>query len=306
MLSVLLATHNGADTIDRTLAAMSKLDAPEGGWKLVIVNNASTDDTESRILKWRELLPLEYVIEPKLGKSNALNTGFAHAEGDFIVMTDDDVLPDRQWLTEWRRVADAWPEISVFSGAIIPEFDGGRPQWPLSESSFTALYGMTPARAEGRIEPINVAGANLAVRQSVIGNGSRFGEGFLVGANGLMGEDSDFVARLSAEGHAVGFAPTAKVGHIVHRHQTSWHWIHRRFFRHSRSIFMAEDVRRDEATKRYLVRYPWWRIRKAARLAACLLAAAVSFDKNRILRQSQPLAYHLGALWQASVLLRRK
>src|ERR1700742_2227327 len=120
MLSVILATHNGADTIDRTLAAMSAMDTPEGGWKLVIVNNASTDDTESRILKWQGRLPIDYIVEPRLGKSNALNTGFSHAEGDFIVMTDDDVLPDRHWLAEWRRVADAWPDISVFSGAVIP------------------------------------------------------------------------------------------------------------------------------------------------------------------------------------------
>lgn len=306
MLSVLLATHNGADTIDRTLAAMSGMDVPDGGWKLIVINNASTDDTEAHILKWRDRLPLDYVVEPKLGKSNALNTGFSRAEGDFVVMTDDDVLPGRNWLTEWRRVADAWPEISVFSGAVVPAFDGGEPTWPLSESGYTALYGMTPARAEGRIAPINVAGANLAVRRSIISNGSRFGENLMVGPGGLMGEDSDFVTRLSNQGHAIGFAPTARVGHIVHRYQTSWHWIHRRFFRHSRSMFMLEDVRRDEASKRYVFRYPLWRIRKAARLAFCLLPAMISLDKKRILRQSQPLAYHLGALWQAWVLLRQR
>ena len=118
--------------------------------------------------------------------------------------------------------------------------------------------------------------------------------------------DSDFVARLAAQGHAVGFAPTAKVGHIVHKQQTSWHWIHRRFFRHSRSMFMAEEVRQDETTKRYQFRYPLWRIRKAMRLTACLSVAMLSFDKSRILRQSQPLTYHLGALWQAWVLRRQK
>ncbi len=58
MISVLMATHNGADTIGRTLAAMSELEAPADGWKLVIVNNGSTDDTEAHILKWRERLPL--------------------------------------------------------------------------------------------------------------------------------------------------------------------------------------------------------------------------------------------------------
>src|SRR5690606_12127703 len=46
MLSVLMATHNGADTIERTLAAMSVMEPPAGGWTLIVVNNASTDDTE--------------------------------------------------------------------------------------------------------------------------------------------------------------------------------------------------------------------------------------------------------------------
>ena len=85
MLSVLIATHNGADTISRTLAAMSKLEAPSGGWKLVVVNNASTDETESLILQWRGKLPLKYVIEPQIGKPAAMNSALEHAEGDLII-----------------------------------------------------------------------------------------------------------------------------------------------------------------------------------------------------------------------------
>ncbi|MGZ5928164.1 MAG: hypothetical protein ACXWLX_03025, partial [Rhizomicrobium sp.] len=43
---------------------MSELDVPEGGWKLIVVNNASTDDTEARIRKWQNRLPLQYLVEP--------------------------------------------------------------------------------------------------------------------------------------------------------------------------------------------------------------------------------------------------
>jgi glycosyltransferase involved in cell wall biosynthesis len=306
MISVLMATHNGADTIGRTLQAMSALDAPKDGWEFLVVNNASTDGTEAIVRKWQDRLPLRYLVEARLGKSKAMNTALAQAQGDFIVMTDDDVLPDKDWLTEWRRVADAWPQCSVFGGAVVPEFDDLQPKWQLPQSSFTALYGMTPPRAEGEIEPIDIAGANLAVRGLIINGGFKFDENFLVGTNGLMGEDTDFVKRLWTQGHAVGFAPTARVRHIIHKHQLSWHWIYKRFFRHGRSMFMLEDVRLDESSKRLLFRYPRWRIWRALLSTFRLTIAAFRLDGARILQHSHALANDLGALWQASVLLLRK
>jgi glycosyltransferase involved in cell wall biosynthesis len=302
MLSVLMATHNGADTIERTLAAMSELEPPPGGWRLVVVNNASTDDSEARILKWRDRLPLDYVIEPALGKSNAMNTALDHAAGDFIVMTDDDVLPDRDWLVQWRRAADAYPHCSVFGGAIAPQFDDAPPPWPMPQTCLTVLYAQTPPHAEGEIEPVDVSGPNMAVRRSVADQGWRFAASFMVGANGLMGEDSDFVRRLAAAGHKVGFAPRARVRHIVHKHQTSWWWMQRRFFRHGRTMFVFDDVRRDAASGALQFDFPRWRIRRAGLLMLKLLLAAATMNHARLFMLSRALAYDLGALKQARLM----
>ncbi len=305
MMSVLLATHNGADTIDRTLAAMSELEAPSGGWKLVIVNNASTDDTQTRILKWRDRLPLEYFVEPRLGKSRAMNTALAHAQGDLIVMTDDDVLPDRNWLIEWRRAADVMPQCSVFGGAILPEFGDFPPAWPMPRTSLTVLYAQTPDHAEGEIEPVDVSGPNMAIRKSVYDSGHRFEENFMVGKYGLMGEDSEFVRRTWESGFRTGFAPHARVRHIIHKEQMSWRWIHRRFFRHGRTMFMFEEVRQDKISKRLDFSFPRWRIRRAAATFLQLLLVAPSLNRERIFKRSRSLAYDLGALRQAWILSRQ-
>lgn len=303
MLSVLLATHNGSDTIERTLAAMAELRAPPGGWKLVVVNNASTDDTEALILKWRDRLPLDYVVEPRLGKSAAINTALTRAEGDFFVMTDDDVLPDSDWLVEWRRVADAYPQCSVFGGAIIPEFDGAPPAWPMPEWCHTVLYGKTPCYAEGEIAPENVSGANMCIRRAVYEAGWRFGEGFMVGSQGLMGEDADLVRRLASQGLKVGFAPTAVVRHIIHRRQVSLGWMQKRFFRHGRTMFMAEDVRQD--ADRLVFAFPWQRMLRALRSMGRLVLASPGGDKAEMFRQMTTISYDLGAIKQALVLSRR-
>jgi GT2 family glycosyltransferase len=306
MISVLMASHNGADTIGRTLEAMSALDAPKDGWELLVVNNASTDGTEAIVRKWQDRLPLRYLVEVRLGKSKAMNTALAQAQGDFIVMTDDDVLPDKNWLTEWRRVADAWPQCSVFGGAIIPEFGDHPPRWPLPRVSLTVLYAQTPDQPEGEIAPADVSGPNMAIRQTVYESDHCFDEKFLVGKYGLMGEDSEFVRRASEAGYRIGFAPQARVRHIIHKEQMSWRWMHHRFFRHGRTMFLFEEGRENKTTGELEFAFPRWRIRRAAASLLHFILAAPSFDRGRLFKHSRALAYDLGAIRQAMILRRQK
>ncbi len=301
-LSVLMATHNGADTLERTLRAMSELIAPAGGWRLVVVDNASTDETAEILARWRERLPLACISEPVLGKSTAMNTALKQATGDFIVMTDDDVLPDGDWLVEWRRVADSYPQIDLFGGAIIPHFDSGPPVWNMPEACLTVLYAQTPQLAEGEIAPYDVSGGNMAIRSALRDEGWGFGGGFMVGGSGLMGEDSDFVRRVAAAGHKVGFAPTARVGHIVNAEQTRWLWIQKRFFRSGRAMFVFDDLKRDDKGRALIV-FPWWRLRRAAARALRLTVPTNKRQRTVRFMGTRELAYDLGAITQAILLV---
>jgi glycosyltransferase involved in cell wall biosynthesis len=297
MMSVLLATHNGADTIERTLEAMAGLDVPDGGWELLVVNNASTDDTEARVLAWKDRLPLACLAEPRLGKSFALNRGLSQTKGDLIVMTDDDVLPDRTWLTDIARVAALHPQCAAFGGAIVPAFEGPAPI--VASSYFGLLYGASPDHGEGAIQPMrgtslyDVSGANLTIRKSVRDAGHRFAEGYLIGQAGLMGEDTEFVRQLGASGLQIGFAPKARLRHIIHPHQTSWRWIHRRFYRHGRTTFLQARARGEPAG------FPWRSLRGLLGSGLRWLLALARNDRTDAFRQSRALAYDLGAIRQA-------
>ena len=304
MISVILATHNGADTIERTLAAMAEMEAPEGGWELLLVNNASTDDTESRARAWAGRLPLECMTEPKLGKSNALNLGLARAKGDLIVMTDDDVLPDRDWLLQWRRAADVLPQCAVFGGAVVPEFGAVRPPSYIPVDYYGVLYGATQNFPEGPMAPsplglFDVAGANIAIRRSVYENGHRFDTSFLVGSSGLMGEDTDFVKRLGVTGYGIGFAPRARLRHMVHAHQSSPSWIRHRFHRHGRAVFMLLHARWDTAAEKFKFKFPWTRFKAALGSCLRLLLATAKGDEKNAFRQSHGLMYDIAAIEQA-------
>jgi L-malate glycosyltransferase len=62
---VLIATYNGATTLPHILKEYAYLESPAGGWKLVIINNGSTDHTREVIASFFQRLPLTYLYEPR-------------------------------------------------------------------------------------------------------------------------------------------------------------------------------------------------------------------------------------------------
>ena len=92
---------------------------PEGvTWELLVVNNNSTDDTESVITSYENRLPLRRLFEPSPGLSNARNHAIREAKGGLIIWTDDDVLVDSDWLAAYAAAADRWPDAAFFGGPI--------------------------------------------------------------------------------------------------------------------------------------------------------------------------------------------
>ena len=111
-----------------------------GGWKLVIVDNASTDGTRDVIRQFESSLPVMCCEEPLAGKNRALLRGLREAEGDLIVFSDDDATPDSEWLTALRRAADERLDFDIFGGAIRPRWEIPPEPWVLDRGPFGVLH----------------------------------------------------------------------------------------------------------------------------------------------------------------------
>jgi glucosyl-dolichyl phosphate glucuronosyltransferase len=301
MMTVLMPTHNGADTLARTLENFCLLDQPKGGWILLIVNNASTDNTEQLIRSYRDRLPIKYIIEPTLGKNNALNTGIEHAEGDVIIFTDDDILMDRSWLVEWRNGIDRYPECSVFGGSVEPHYEAEPPAWLFKTDWERVLYAKTDRHPEGPIAGATIFGLNMAIRVEALSSGVRFDGSLLVGAAGLLGDETDFVDRLAAAGHARCFVPAARVRHIVQPSQLSLLWMLKRFQRHGRTMFHFEVQQRGRRTPE-IFHVPRYLVRRLATTTMLLPVLALRFNSLETMKLLRQIAYDLGALSQARAL----
>ncbi|MDF0700188.1 glycosyltransferase [Rhizobium sp. MC63] len=218
-ITVLFSTYNGARTLPRMLDALCACTLPPGHWKIVAVDNNSTDDTAKILDSYKDRLPLEVYFEPKQGKENALALGFRHLEGELVVLTDDDVIPDPDWLDQFIRLSEEQPEFSIFGGLILPEWE--RPPrfpWLLKDNRAAILYALNESLEEGPTLAGYIFGPNSAFRRAVIKSGYVVHDN--LGPNASvkqypMGQDTAFAMRLESAGAKAYHSRGPKVRHIV-------------------------------------------------------------------------------------------
>jgi len=95
LISVIIPTHNRANLLPR--AIRSVLQQTFGDFEVIIVDDASDDNTEAVIKQFRDSR-VRYIRQTHtMGGSASRNTGIREARGDYIAFLDDDdeYLPDK-------------------------------------------------------------------------------------------------------------------------------------------------------------------------------------------------------------------
>lgn len=268
MLTVMMASRNGAGWIGQCLDSFCALETPPGGYKLVIIDNASTDGTSDIVRAYRDRLPVTLLFQPKPGKNRALNLGLEHIAGDLVVFTDDDVIAAPDWLVQWRRAADQFPEFGIFGGTIKPRWRKAPPEWLLEIINIAMVYGLTGEWHDGPIHPTRVFGANMVVRTQLFKGGQRYDE--TIGTEGtesympdgtvsyMMDTETSFTTAMVAQGVRCRFVSSPTVCHIIREGQVDPEWVAARYTSSGRS--MLKDLEKNYegprlfGAPRYLIR----------------------------------------------------
>jgi cellulose synthase/poly-beta-1,6-N-acetylglucosamine synthase-like glycosyltransferase len=91
-LSVIIAAHNEAACIRAKLASALARGYPRDRLEVIVVSDASSDDTDRLVTAYGDSRVTLVRQEPRAGKSPALNRGVALARGDVLVFTDANAL----------------------------------------------------------------------------------------------------------------------------------------------------------------------------------------------------------------------
>lgn len=230
-VAIVIVTHNGSRWIRKCLASVFRNDY-EGGFDVIIVDNASSDTTADIIEK--EFPPIVIIRSHKnLGFAGGNNVGIKEAlrhTHEHIVLLNQDTEVEPDFLSEIVRVASP-DDVGIVQGMLVL---GGERSLVNNAGNalhylgfgFVKHYREPLERWSGR-EPFEIgyaSGASLLVKRSVLEQIGLLDEKFF-----MYHEDLDLCWRAKLAGYRVMLAPKAVVCHYYefNRNKEMFYWTER-------------------------------------------------------------------------------
>lgn len=218
LATVAICTRNRTDDLSRTLAGLLQL--PQDGQEMLVIDNCPSDESTRHLVN--QYPQVRYIHEKRPGLNIARNRALREARYDLVAFTDDDAVPEPEWLRALLRNFND-DCVACTTGLTLPlELETSAQECFERYSPFQRgfqrrlfdLSQMHPLLA-GRAG----AGANMALRRSALADLGLFDEALDAGTPTQSGGDTDMFARILTAGYQIIYEPGAV---SWHRHRRTW------------------------------------------------------------------------------------
>jgi glycosyltransferase involved in cell wall biosynthesis len=205
-VSVVIPTFCRANRLRRLVTALERQTLPVDCFEVVVVDNASTDDTPEvlRELAARSPVKIRTLVEQTRGPAATRNAGWRAARGTVIAFVDDDCVPEPYWLAAGLDEMLADDGVGVVQGCTRKPELASLGDWTL----WRQITGPTPY----------FEACNIFYRRAALAQTCGFDEGI-----GNYGEDCAAGWAVLAAGWRRGFAPLAVAYHDVEERGLRYH-----------------------------------------------------------------------------------
>lgn len=227
--SVVIPTFNGAARLPLVFDALAIQTAPTGTFEVVVVDNASTDDTAqvanehptAERLRARGF-PCRVVREPRQGLTHARIAGLTAASSELVCFLDDDNLPDPDYLKNGVELFEDLA-IGLVVSSICPRWERKPPSSVLRRQHLLAVNEYMGSKPADFDQPASIAptvGAGMWVRRSALLSAilrdppdrlllDRIGDSLACGG------DLEFGILMGNAGYRRIYAPTLRIVHLI-------------------------------------------------------------------------------------------
>lgn len=218
--SVIFCTYNREKYIYNAMKSIAEQDFSSQDYEIVLVNNNSTDSTESICNQFQKDYPhivFRYFLETNQGLSYARNRGVAESRGEILVFVDDDATAFDHYLSSIDILFKEHPSVRACGGPIQPVYEVTKPKW-LSHYTEQLIGG---ALYEGdKVKPFRngryPGGGNSAFRKEIFDIYGLFNVELGRKGTGLIGaEEKDLYDRLTRGKEQFFYLPQMGIYHYI-------------------------------------------------------------------------------------------
>jgi GT2 family glycosyltransferase len=203
-MSVVIPTYERRASIERALRALCEQTMPPDAYEVIVAIDGSQDGTRELIERFGAPYRLRGFWQPNRGRAAACNLGIRAADGELIVILDDDMEPSHGFL-EAHAKAHTAGEARAVLGAVPVALDAATtPAGRLVAAKFAALMARL-SQPGYRIHFREFYSGNVSIPAAVLREVGGFDEAFTVYGN----EDSELALRLLGAGVCIAYSTAA-------------------------------------------------------------------------------------------------
>lgn len=193
IFSVIIPTYQRNDLLAKCLDCLAPniQTMPAERYEVIVTDDGRETTAQEMISQQHPWV--KWVAGSRKGPAANRNNGAQYARGQWLVFTDDDCLPDPQWLQAYAEAISTNPNCLVLEGKT---------------------YADRPRRSSAEVSPINETGGylwscNFAIQKQLFESLKGFDERFIYAAM----EDVDLRYRLQQQNLNFDFVKSASVCH---------------------------------------------------------------------------------------------
>jgi glycosyltransferase involved in cell wall biosynthesis len=222
-VSIIICFYNGGLKLGPTIQhLLSQSGRNPMNTELILVNNGSTDDSESRVksvLQKIQNFDWKIVNESKPGLANARLCGLKHAAFDLLLYCDDDNWLSPDYLEKGEAFLRTHPDVAILGGKGTATSTIPIPFWFEKHQNY---YAVGPQMAHsGRVygKRHMVYGAGMFIRkksfETLLDCGFAFQSLGRTGKNLSAGEDSELCLAIQLTGQHVWYLEDLHFQHFM-------------------------------------------------------------------------------------------
>ncbi len=243
-ISVVICTHNRAKYLGTAIDSLLEQDFDS--FEILVVDNASTDNTKEVVKERLTKGNLRYFYESKLGLNNARNAGVQETQSDIIAYLDDDAMAIPQWLSQIYPAFVQNEKLGVAGGKIDLLWSEGsiKPKWLSSGMAMNlGEYNLGDEIIYIDDPGLTPRGLNYALRRKVYEEVGEFDPKLdRVGKNLLSNGDLYMTELVLKKGWQVAYLPNAIVQHQVFPERVKMNWFINRSWWQGVSEYYRQQV----------------------------------------------------------------